>query len=287
MFDRIVVVDWSANSSPKLGRDSIWIGVSAGEGEISVANLPTRAAADAFLVELFESETTPTTLLGVDFSLGYPVGTAAALGLAGPPWSATWELLVECIRDDDRNVNNRFEVAAALNHRLADARSPFWGCPPSAASEHLRPSKPASSGSLAEYRGVEQILRGQGYRPFSSWQLLGAGAVGSQSLLGIARLERLRRRFPDRVEVWPFTTSLGVPTLDRGAIVIAEVWPSMLRIDDTSDSVRDAAQVRAAVRWLSQTDASGGLDRYFAPDLPGGLRAAAVDEEGWILGVAP
>ncbi len=133
------------------------------------------------------------------------------------------------ILDDDRNVNNRFEVAAALNHRLADARSPFWGCPPSAASEHLRPSKPASSGSLAEYRGVEQILRGQGYRPFSSWQLLGAGAVGSQSLLGIARLERLRRRFPDRVEVWPFTTSLGAPTLDRGAIVIAEVWPSMLR----------------------------------------------------------
>jgi hypothetical protein len=28
MFDRFVVVDWSASSTPKLGRDSIWIGVS-------------------------------------------------------------------------------------------------------------------------------------------------------------------------------------------------------------------------------------------------------------------
>ena len=45
------------------------------------------------------------------------------------------------------------------------------------------------------FRAAEEVLRSQGRRPFSSWQLFGAGAVGSQSLLGIPMLDRLRRRF--------------------------------------------------------------------------------------------
>jgi len=79
MFDRFVVVDWSANSTPKLGRDSIWVGHLDVTGNTSVTNLPTRREAEAFLGHLFESEPTLTTLIGVDFSLGYPAGTARAL----------------------------------------------------------------------------------------------------------------------------------------------------------------------------------------------------------------
>jgi precorrin-8X/cobalt-precorrin-8 methylmutase len=285
MFDRFVVVDWSAQSTPKLGRDSIWIGVSDGAGEVSVTNLATRSAAEAFLVDLFESDPTSSTFLGVDFSLGYPAGTAAALGLTGTAWSAMWALLADRIRDDDRNGNNRFAVAAALNERLSGGAAPFWGCPPSAACASLAPTKPLGAGLLAQFRATEEQLRAEGRRPFSSWQLLGAGAVGSQSMLGIQRLQGLRARFADRMDVWPFTTGFASPQRGDGTIVVAEVWPSMLAIDDAGTMVHDAAQVRATVRWLAATDESGGLDALFSPALAPAVSAAAVAEEGWVLGV--
>jgi precorrin-8X/cobalt-precorrin-8 methylmutase len=278
VFDRVVVVDWSANSTPKLGRDSIWIAEYHRTGVVAVENLPTRAAAEAALVDLVESNPTSATLLAVDFSLGYPVGTAAALGLTGEPWSAMWDLLAQDIDDDHRNANNRFAVAAALNARLSGTAAPFWGCPPSRATETLTPTKPRDFAELAEWRAVETCLRDRGHRPFSSWQLLGVGAVGSQSLLGIPMIARLRRRLGDRVEVWPFTPA-------GGAVVVAEVWPSLLAVD-TSALVRDAAQVTATANWLAENDRRGALQTFFSPSLPADVSAAVTSEEGWVLGVA-
>lgn len=286
MFDRYVVVDWSANSAPKLGRDSIWIADHGRAGAVAVTNLATRASAHAFLVELFESDLTSSTLVGVDFSLGYPAGTAAALDLSGVPWSAMWDLLAEHIEDDDRNVNNRFAVAAALNRRITGAAAPFWGCPPAQISPTLTSTKTRPSEALAEWRTVEAMLRAHGRRPFSSWQLLGAGAVGSQSLLGIPMIVRLRERLGERVHVWPFTTGFATPALDDGAIVVAEVWPSMLTID-TGAMVRDAAQVAATVSWLAEADRGGRLDALLSPALPSEAAGVAIAEEGWVLGVVP
>jgi hypothetical protein len=298
-FDRFVVVDWSANSTPKLGRDSIWIAVHDRTAEIALTNFPTRASAMEFLMELFECDSTSTTLLGVDFSLGYPAGTAASLGVAGTPWSAMWTLLANRIADNDRNANNRFAVAAEFNQRITGGPSPFWGCPPSAASESLTTTKPvthattkpvthaAPAAELAQFRAVEQVLRHQGHRPFSSWQLLGAGAVGSQSLLGIARLHGLRRRFAGRIDIWPFTTGFQTPTLTAGSVVVAEVWPSMLDIGERDGVVRDAAQVNATVQWLADADVSGDIAALFSPLLAPEVAAVAVAEEGWVLGVIP
>ena len=134
-----------------------------------------------------------TTLIGVDFSLGYPAGTAAALGVRGAPWSAMWAMLAEQIVDDERNRNNRFAVAAELNEQLTGSAAPFWGCPPSCGRNVPDQHEAAVRGdSLGEFRSVEAALRSRGHRPFSSWQLLGAGAVGSQSLLGIPMLDRMR-----------------------------------------------------------------------------------------------
>ena len=131
MFDRFVVVDWSANSTPKLGRDSIWIADARRQPGRSRSSTSQPAAKPRrCLVDLFEADPRSTTLVGVDFSLGYPAGTAAALGLGGTPWSAMWAMLAEQIVDDDRNGNNRFTVAAraqpaarpARRHRSGDAR---------------------------------------------------------------------------------------------------------------------------------------------------------------------
>jgi precorrin-8X/cobalt-precorrin-8 methylmutase len=285
VFDRFVVVDWSANSTPKLGRDSIWIARCDASDGSSTVNLPTRAAATGFLIDLIESDPTASMLIGVDFSLGYPAGTAAALGLTGTEWSAMWDLLASRITDDDRNVNNRFTVAAELNERLSGTASPFWGCPPSARSRHLSSTKPSTVIELAEFRAVEALLRARGARPFSSWQLLGAGAVGSQSLVGIARMDALRQRVGDRLHIWPFTTGLTMPPLDRGAVVLVEIWPSMYPTREVAGEVRDAAQVRTTARWLVEADASGVLDAYFSPSPSCEVARAAVAEEGWMFGV--
>jgi len=69
-------------------------------------------------------------LVGFDFPLGYPAGTAAALGLTDKPeWSSTWRELVRLIIDGDDNSNNRFEVAGELNRRISGGCYPFWSCP--------------------------------------------------------------------------------------------------------------------------------------------------------------
>jgi precorrin-8X/cobalt-precorrin-8 methylmutase len=285
VFDRVVVVDWSANSTPKLGRDSIWIAVHDGPHRESVTNLATRAAAIAFLSDLIDSDPAASTLIGVDFSLGYPAGTAAALGLIGSEWSAMWDLLADRIDDDDRNLNNRFAVAAELNRSLSGAAAPFWGCPPSARNANLGSTKPSAPTGLAEFRSVEQVLRARGARPFSSWQLLGSGAVGSQSLLGIARLHDLRHRFGGRLQIWPFTTGLTTPHVERGTVVLVEVWPSMIPTIDVADEVRDAVQVRTTARWLAEADSSDSLAAWFSPSPPSDVAHAAVAEEGWVLGV--
>jgi precorrin-8X/cobalt-precorrin-8 methylmutase len=287
MFDQFVVVDWSANSTPKLGRDSIWVAHLEVAGTASVTNHPTRRHAEAFLVHTLEARPTLTTLLGVDFSLGYPAGTSRALGVDGVPWSAMWSSLSEHIVDDVDNANNRFAVAAEFNRRLTGTASPFWGCPPSAAGHYLTTTKPTITAPLAPFRATEEVLREQGHRPFSSWQLLGAGAVGSQSLLGIPVLDRIRARFGQRVHVWPFTTGLASPALDEGTIVAVEVWPSMRELGDHGDTVRDAAQVVATANWLADTDAADGLGAMFSPLLPRAVEQVAVAEEGWVFGVMP
>jgi precorrin-8X/cobalt-precorrin-8 methylmutase len=300
VFERIVVVDWSANSTPKRGRDSIWIAVGDAAG-LRAENPATRALAEQCLIDLIAGRTAPT-LLGLDVSLGYPTGTADALGLDGNPWVDMAELIEGLIVDAPDNANNRFEVAAELNRRMTGAAAPFWGSPPRRCSSTLHATKPPP-GALPEWRSVEDCLRRQGRRPFSSWQLVGAGAVGGQSLLAVPMVVRLRRRFPTRVAVWPFTTGLRAPRVGPGDVVVAEVWPSMVPVprpvgvvsgqaadlpsSGADGPVRDEVQVLATVAWLAERNRTGGLADLFEPDLPPATREVVEREEGWILGVDP
>lgn len=281
MFDRIVVVDWSANSAPKRGRDSIWIAVRDSSG-VTLSNPSTRFEAEAILTDLLAAD--ERTLVGVDFSLGFPAGTAASLGCAGspgvkgPPWASMGAELGRLVDDDARNRNNRFQVASELNARMGAGPGPFWGCPPRAASASLTTTKPPP-GPLAEWRTVESGLRERGHRPFSSWQLLGAGAVGSQSLLGIPMIMRLRDLLQGRLAVWPFESP-------DAPIVVAEVWPSLLPLDLTVAPIRDAAQVQGVAEWLGALDVAGELDDLWCLDnLPPSVHDVVVAEEGWVLGV--
>ena len=276
-------MDWSANSTPKTGRDSIWLAdLIPATGAIRTANPSTRTATVDLLVEL---ATLPgRCLVGVDFSLGFPAGTASSLGLIGSPQAATWDLLATSIEDDADNANNRFEVAAMLNERISPGPGPFWGCHPTRATDHLSATK-VSCAPLPEWRTVEADLRSDGRRPFSAWQLLGAGSVGSQSLLGIAAMSRYAERVRESgrsVDVWPFTCGLEAPAADT---VLVEVWPTLVGLErDTADvwetRVRDELQVVAVARHLAQAD----LASYFTPQVSERARALIVGEEGWVLG---
>ncbi|MEM9513651.1 MAG: hypothetical protein AAGA42_02245 [Actinomycetota bacterium] len=285
MRDRVVAVDWSARARPARGRDSIWLAVDDGAGA-STENPPTRSAAEARLWALLDEAAGRgwSTLVAIDASLGYPSGTAAAVGaVAGGgggngdrdrdcrTWVAMWEMLDALIEDAPDNRNNRFEVAAELNARIATSTGqpgPFWGCPATARHATLTSTKPPIVG-LPEWRTVEAALRATGRRPSSSWQLLGAGAVGSQSLLAIPVMQRLRCARAG-VGVWPFEPTDDGP----GTTTIVEMWPSLLT--PSPAAVRDEGQVIAAASFLRSAPDVG-----LWSDVP----AAAVDEEGWIVGV--
>lgn len=284
-FSRIVVVDWSASAQPKLGADSIWIGSWSRDGGVAApVNVATRQAAVEFLGA--HCAAPGRTLVGFDFPLGYPAGFAAAAGLSGTPWRATWDHLSWHLHDAPNNWNDRWDVAAELNRRMG-ARW-FWGVPKPRASEWLHPTKTAPD-RPAEFRLTETRLREHGLRPFSPRHLLGVGSVGSQALTGIPAVDRLRRHpaLAHRARVWPFETGLVEhPSADvDDAIVLAEVWPSAIDFHHVDHPVKDARQVTALVEHLAALDDDGALASMFAPAVALAHRAEVEDEEGWVLGV--
>jgi len=273
VFDRVVIVDWSASSVPKAGKDSIWIAVlDTASGGCTVENPRTRALAEARLLEV--ALLPGRALVGFDFPFGYPAGFAAQLGLEGEPWRATWALLADSIDDDHRNRSNRWEVAAALNRRLGSTH--FWGVPAGRAGEWLTVRRPVER--LGRWRLAEQRLREAKRHPFSVWQLYGAGSVGSQALTGIPVVHRLRNHplLRNRSAVWPFETGLGLG--DGADVVFAEVWPSAIEFDHVQHPVKDARQVIALAHHLTAAPAP-------APTLTDTERRVVLDEEGWVLGV--
>ena len=282
LFDRFVVVDWSARNSPSTGADSIWI-AELGPHDVELSNPSTRWAAIERLNAVLDRFSDRRVLLGVDVSLGYPGGTARLLGLTGTPWEAMWGLIADLIEDDERNRNNRFEVAAELNRRIGDESGPFWGCPAAWAGQHLHPTKPAAF-AVDEFRSTERRLQEAGLHPASNWQLLGVGSVGSQTLTLLAVLAQLRARRHGRFEVWPFTTALNSPDIDVGEVVVAEVWPTMFPVGSPGGVVADEAQVGATVLAVQAADGADELSAWFAPRMCRADRERVVAEEGWILG---
>ena len=271
-FDTIAVVDWSGgnDTGPKPRKDAIWLGVvRKGETEKPLY-LRNRAVAETALVALIAQEQAAgrRLLIGFDFPFAYPRGFAQALiGQADP--LALWDWL-EARITDEKTANNRFDLAAEINRSLG-GKGPFWG---NALGRDIvglgRTKKEYSAAPFPEKRRVETLATGS----FSCWQLAGAGAVGSQVLMGLPVLSRLRRRLADDLAVWPFESSQK----SNAAVVLAEIWPSMIsgavRQAQADGGIRDAHQVRLLAVALSQV----------VPDKLRQMMAVETDEEGWILG---
>lgn len=317
LFDAYVFVDWSSSSSPKTGKDSIWIAsyeiresqvpskVSRLKGAIpkgtTLLNPSTRFEATQYLHELLSNAVDfgQNVLVGFDFSLGLPFSSLQSFGFSHHV--SFWSFLAEAVEDDDSNKNNRFELASRLNRRAVEnglGSGPFWGCPALQANSFLGTKKSLAviEGSVETWRVCEQQMRLRKFRPFSIWQLMGAGAVGSQSLLGIPRMVELMRvpGISDCSTVWPFETGFQLPDLIKNKIVFAEFWPSLLDVNLSLHPIVDAAQVLSAVQWAINLDRQGVLRQMFAPKLfVEGDSSSSIDkkqevlEEGWVLGFNP
>ena len=276
-FDAYLMVDWSAESRPKAGPDSIWVCFKHLGGEI-IENPPTRVAAYKRIRALLLQYSKLRILVGMDFPYGYPAGLADRLGVCC--WIGIWNEWHNRISDKDDNSNNRFGVATDLNQLISGKAGPFWGCPQSASSDFLTKKKAPLAG-LPEYRLCEP----KGAQ--SAWKLFGAGSVGSQALMGIPHLYALRFDEQLRSEtcVWPFETGMNIPDSDK-RIVHAEIYPSLIQIETETGEIRDKAQVRELARWFHKLDREDQLRDHFAgPKLTTDQHSQVKSEEGWILGV--
>ncbi|MBT5667439.1 MAG: cobalamin biosynthesis protein CbiG [Rhodospirillaceae bacterium] len=291
LFDAYMVVDWSAASRPRRGKDSIWWALvrrsDAGTSMVRRENPSTRHAATQDLAEqlsilLAEGA---RTLIGFDFPFGYPIGTAARLGLPGLPWRHMWQDISDALDDDADNGNNRIDVAESLNERLGGEAFPFWGNVREEERPFLRRRgrRPHAKGDLTEWRACDR----RGKTTSSVWQLAGNGSVGSQVLTGIPRVLQLRTdpRLAMDSHIWPFETGLAHDP--RARIIFAEVYPSLLTPAPEPGQVKDARQVRTTAEHFAALDAQDELEPLFGgdPDLDEAERNAIVQEEAWILGV--
>lgn len=274
MFDRVIVVDWSAANLPTSltnRANAVWIGCHDAEGGAEWHHR-TRAAAERQLVTLIAAAGADglRVLVGFDFAMGYPAGFAERL-TGEPRAEAVWRWLAGAITDID-NCNNRFEVATRINAAFPEGPGPFWSHPTGQAWPGLpfrRAGIDYAALGLSESRAAEAAVP----RAKSPWMLFNPGSVGSQSLLGLPMIHRLSQ-LPG-VSVWPFMEP-------DSPVVLAEVYPSLLAgpvaiLANEEGLTADQAQVRLLSRGLYRLAQADRL----APLFKAPQEAA---EEGWILG---
>lgn len=269
--DTIAIVDWSGGNdrgaTPK--PDAIWLGLTRQGEDAPPIYLRNRHMAEQALTDLIETERAAgrRLLIGFDFPFGYPKGFAQALTGQSDPL-AVWDWL-ECRIQDSPKTNNRFDVAGDINRQLGQGVGPFWG---NARPNHDVPGLPRRKqgyrNPFPDMRACETRAQGS----FTCWQLAGAGAVGSQVLMGLPVLNRLRRRFAGQIAVWPFEP-LETP------VTFVEIWPGLInpavKQAEAQGGIRDAHQVRLLARALAHLP---------LPDLQAMLTITA-PEEGWIMGL--
>src|SRR3712207_2521942 len=214
LFGAYVMADWSAASKPKTGKDSVWIGVLKRDVRFRLTfeafNPPTRAAGEAQLRTVLADlrRRGDKALIGFDFALGYPEGTARALKLKEPAWASMWAFLAKEVKDKPDNTNNRFAVAAKMNRLMTDEARPFWGAPQNDQQRWLSGTKPAHGADLPPlFRRCELATQGKGRAGAKTvWQIYGNGTVGSQAIVGVPAVKRLADELGAKGAVWPFTT---------------------------------------------------------------------------------
>jgi len=272
----ILAADWSASSTigPRApAPDRCWISWSTPEHAPQPEYFPTRGACTERVLALLGAHA-GAAFVGFDFPIGYPTGVSGERVL--PSGRDLVVRIASMIVDRHDATNNRFQVAAALNDeirtRTGAPSGPFWGRPGRLDLDALPFKKPRAT-LVNERRTIEDHLRVRGVHAKSPWQLMGAGAAGGQTLLGLPAIGSILDAFPGRAVLWPFERPGR-----RGSVVVAEVYPSIFDDGAPNHPIKDARQVEATRDALRRIWSSGA-DPLAAP----GCAAC----EGWMAGVQP
>lgn len=274
-FETILVVDWSAGKrkGPKPQKDAIWLGITRQGVSLEPQYCRSRQEAEQVIGQLIEAEQQAgrRLLCAFDFPFGYPQGFARHVTGTDDPF-ALWDWFEARITDAEDGSNNRFDVAETLNGMFAGA-GPFWG----KSHKERWPAVPYRKEGIAfdviaEKRTCDTISKASS----SCFQMAFPPTVGSQIMMGLPTLNRLRRKFGARV--WPFEAWIDTE------VVFAEIWPGVIEAavkaavaQDGPDAIRDRTQVRLLADALAHLPASR-LAAHMA-DVP-----AIAAEEAWILG---
>lgn len=288
LFDRILIVDWSGAGQPVTGKNSLWACLARREGDGHaiewIENFSTRHAFMHRLEDVVSAAVAEgqRLLCGFDFAFGYPAGTAERL-TGKPHWRNLWRKIAHEIEDGEDNRNNRFDLASRWNATHFAGEPRFWGRPHQHVYADLSDKKPpAPTEAPLAFRRSEQFAKGAK----SVWQLSYNGSVGSQTLLGIARLSRFldESGYGQHIAVWPFET--GFAASFEQLVVFAEIYPSLFTLA-AQDEVKDQAQVRTVAEAFARFDADGRLGSLLdrPPMLSDEEVATSLAEEGWVLGI--
>jgi hypothetical protein len=216
----VVAVDWSGRKAG--ARRHLWV-AEAHDG--ALLRLEAGRTRDEVIDELVDrARDTPGVVVGFDFSFSLPAWFLRARGFAG--------------------ARDLWDAAATDGEGwLRECAPPFWGRPGKG-----RPDVPA------QLRRTEAAAAPVGgIRPKSSFQIGGAGSVGTGSVRGFPALGRLQDA---GYSIWPFDAPLTAP-------VAVEIWPRTF----TGPVVKSSPAARA-----------DHLDAHL-PDLTSAWRDAAVGSE--------
>jgi len=220
----VVAVDWSGRRTGE--RRHLW----TAEADAGVLlRLEAGRTRDEVVDELVaRTPERPGVVVGFDFSFSLPEWFLRQRGFADA--RALWD-------------------AAATDGEawLRDCEPPFWG----------RPGRPRPDLPAHLRRTEAAIAAVGGIRPKSTFQVGGAGSVGTGSVRGFPALARLQDA---GYTIWPFDVA---DRFRSDAPVVLEIWPRSC----TGPVVKSRPSARAA-----------HLDTAI-PQLPAALRGLAIDSE--------
>ncbi len=269
-FDTVLMVDWSGGNdrgaTPK--KDAIWVCAARGNVVDAPVYLRNRQEAENWITGFLTAERLAgrKVLAGFDFAFGYPAGFGRALTGSDDPF-AVWDWLAAHV-EDAPDSNNRFDLAGQINGMFAGI-GPFWG---NALKRDIADLPRKGLDRINHGMTEKRLAEAQAKGAFPVWQLSGAGAVGSQVIMGLPMLARLRSLFAGELAVWPFEPC------DK-PIALVEIWPSLIAdvVNETlpEGQIKDAHQVQLLAQTIARMDATTLQNMLDVP----------ANAEGWIFGL--
>ncbi|MDC8754159.1 hypothetical protein OIK40_05810 [Erythrobacter sp. sf7] len=289
-FSHFLAVDWSGAKGARQKGIALAVALAAGGPPVLVAPPDPRGWARSEVLALL-LDLPGATLVGLDLGIGLPFADASAFF---PGWDASppdahglWALIDALCADDPY-----LEAGGFVTHQQA--------------SRYFRHGKgiegdrfllPGATTREGRFRVAEAAQRGQGVRPVSNFNLVGAAQVGKSSLTGMRMLHRLGGRVP----VWPVD-----PLPDSGSVV-TEIYTSVAArlggVKGAATKVRSYEALNDALDALGSppVTGSGAIDDHSSDALltaawlrrvhtdrdlwhPPALTAGVARTEGWTFG---